>query len=154
VTSTSMAPVRPRRLAFADLISVLTSEHAEIRWKLTELKGSTETKDFTHAAAILKDLDQLFRQHIADEEAQVLPILIEAYGVKGAEQAIVVFRQHRPIYLLIQEVGRLASLPPEGLATNETKLGALLIKHTQAEETHIFPNALSTYYAKSRGASL
>jgi len=145
----STAPVAPRRLAFEDLISVLISEHAEIKRKLTELKKSTETKDFTHAAAILKDLDQLFRQHIADEEAQVLRILIEAYGVKGAESAIVVFRQHRPIYQLIQEVGKLASLPPGGLAVNEVKLRKLLVEHTQAEETHIFPNALSASGSKA-----
>ena len=148
-----MAPAMPRQLPFADLISVLTSEHAEIQRKLAELKESTETNDFTRAAAILRDLDQLFRQHIADEEAQVLRILIEAYGVKGAESAIVVFRQHRPIYRLIQEVGKLASLPPEGLVMNETKLRALLIEHTQAEETHIFPNALSAFNAKSRRPS-
>ncbi|HYB06760.1 MAG TPA: hypothetical protein VEB87_01245 [Nitrososphaerales archaeon] len=141
-------------MAFEDLISVLISEHAEIKRKLTEVKNSTETKDFTHAAAILKDLDQLFRQHIADEEAQVLRILIEAYGVKGAESAIVVFRQHRPIYQLIQEVGKLASLPPDELATNEMKLRKLLMEHTQAEETHIFPDALSTSGAKAHRPNL
>jgi len=150
----STAPVMPRRLAFDNLISVLISEHEEIERKLTELKKSIETKDFTYAATILKDLDQLFRQHITDEEAQVLRILIEAYGVKGAASAIAVFRQHRPIYRLIQEVGRLTSLPPERLATNVTKLRALLVEHTQAEETHIFPNALSTFNAKSRRPSL
>jgi len=149
----SMAPVIPRRLEFADLISVLISEHAEIERKLTELKESTETKDFTRAAAILKDLDQLFRQHIADEEAQVLLLLIEAYGVKGAEFAIAVFRQHRPIYQLIREVEKLASLPPDELARDETKLRALLMEHTRAEEAHIFPNALSTFNAKSRRPS-
>ena len=149
----STAPVMPRRLAFTDLISVLISEHAEIERKLTELKGSTETKDFTRAAAILKDLDQLFRQHIADEEAQVLRFLIEAHGVKGAESAIAVFRQHRPIYQLIQEVERLASLPPDELARDETKLKELLMEHTRAEETQIFPNALSTFNAGSRRPS-
>jgi hemerythrin-like domain-containing protein len=96
----------------------------------------------------------LFRQHIADEEAQVLRFLVEVYGVKGAESAIVVFRQHRPIYQLIREVEKLASLPPERLAVNEMKLRALLMEHTQAEETRIFPNALSTFSAKSRGPSL
>jgi len=146
----SNAPGAPRRLAFADLISVLISEHAEIERKPTELRRSSETKDFTRSEAILKDLDKLFRQHIADEEAQVLRFLIDAYGVKGAESAIMIFRQHRPIYRLIQEVGKLASLPPGELAVNEAKLSELLTEHTGAEETLIFPKALSTFNTRSR----
>jgi hemerythrin-like domain-containing protein len=145
VTTKATTPVVPRQLRFEDLILVLVSEHAEIERKLAQLERFTEDMDFSHAAAILKDLDRLFRQHIADEEAQVLRLLIEAYGVKGAASAISVFRQHRPIYRLMQEVGKLASLPPRELATNEAKLRALLKEHTQAEETRVFPNALSTF---------
>jgi hypothetical protein len=38
-------------------------------------------------------LDHLFKQLIADEEAKVLRILIDTYGVKGAGDAIKFFRR-------------------------------------------------------------
>jgi len=37
-------------------------------------------------------------QHIIDEEATTLKILLEAYGRQGAENAIKVFQKHREIH--------------------------------------------------------
>ena len=140
-----LTPVAPRRVGFEELISVLIAEHVEIRKELARLKGSVEGQEFSSATEILGELDRLFRQHIADEEAQVLRLLIEAYGVRGADEAIVIFRQHRPIYQLMEEVKKLASLSSEELALNEASLRDMLEKHTQAEESRVFPKALSTY---------
>jgi len=127
------------------LIIVLTAEHQEMKEKLANISQCVSRGDFTSAAAVLLQLDGLFRQHIADEEAQVLRVLIGAYGVIGAEEAITVFRQHRPIYQLMQEVKQLASLSPEELASDETKLRSMLEEHTAAEESHVFPRATSTH---------
>ena len=140
-----MTSIAPRRIGFEELISVLIAEHAEIREKLANLEKSVESREFPSAAEILRELDSLFRQHIADEEAQVLRMLIDAYGVRGADEAITVFRQHRPIYRLMEEVKKLASLSPEELVTNEAKLKSMLEEHTQAEEARVFPKALSTF---------
>ena len=140
-----MIPVAPRKIGFEELISVLIAEHAEIRKELVNLKRFVENRELSSAAEILGELDRLFRQHIADEEAQVLRLLIEAYGVKGADEAIVIFRQHRPIYQLMEEVKRFASLSPEELALNEASLRNMLEEHTQAEENRVFPKALTAY---------
>lgn len=113
--------------------------------KLAEIKQSASRRDFSSTAEILGQLDRLFRQHIADEEAQVLRVLIGAYGVIGADEAIRVFRQHRPIYQLMEEVKKFASLSPEELASDETKLKSMLEEHTMAEENRIFPKAISTH---------
>ncbi len=134
-----------RRMEFEDLISTLVSEHGEMKRGLAEVEDAVLRKDFSAASTTLKELDSLFKQHIADEEAQVLRLLIDAYGVKGAEDAIVVFRQHRPIYDLMEEVKKLASLPPGELASKEDELRRLLDEHTLAEETRVFPRAVSTY---------
>ena len=112
---------------------------------LEEVEKAVSKRDFVAASGILRGLDGLFKQHIADEEAQVLRLLIEAYGVKGAEGAIVVFRQHRPIYDLMEEVKKLASISPEELASSEDRLKRLFAEHTLSEETRVFPRALSTY---------
>lgn len=109
-----------------------------------DLEKSVDRRDYSSSAMTLERLDRLFRQHIADEEAQVLRFLIGAYGVKGANEAILVFRQHRPIYLLMTEVKELVSLSPEELASNEAKLKSMLETHARTEETDVFPMALST----------
>jgi len=132
-------------MEFDELISVLVAEHVKMKNDLAEVKAAVSKKDFGSASRILKGLDGLFKQHIADEEAQVLRTLIDAYGVRGADDAIKVFRQHRPIYDLMEEVKKLASLSPAELASSEEKLSLLLEEHTLAEEKRVFPRALSTH---------
>ena len=138
-----------RKMEFDDLIAVLVAEHAKMKKGLTEIRESVARKDFASASRVLHGLDTLFRQHIADEEAQVLRILLEAYGVQGAEDAILIFRQHRPIYDLMEEVKKLSSLPVEVLANCEERLGMLLDAHTLAEESRLFPRAISTYRGRT-----
>jgi len=134
-----------RKMGFEELISVLIAEHAEMKKDLADVKQAVTKRDFSSASKILGELDRLFKQHISDEEAQVLRILIDAYGVGGADDAIKVFRQHRPIYGLMEEVKRLASLSIEELASDEYRLRQLLEEHTLAEESRVFPRAISTY---------
>ncbi len=143
--------IMSRRMEFDELISVLIAEHGKMKSGLADVERAASKKDFDSAARILKSLDGLLRQHIADEEAQVLKLLIDAYGVRGAEDAIVVFRQHRPIYDLMEKVKKLASLPSYELAASEGELRRLFDEHALAEETRVFPKALSTH--KERVAS-
>ena len=136
-----MTPVTPRRIEFEELITVLISEHIEIKKKLADIKQSVSCRDFSTAAKSLGQLDLLFRQHIADEEAQVLGLLIRTLGVKGAEAEIQVFRQHRPIYQLMQKVGELAGMSAGELESKQAELDALFEAHTKAEEERVFPKA-------------
>jgi len=76
-------PVLSRKMEFEELISVLITEHAEMKRDLAEVRKAVSKRDFLYASRVLRELDSLFKQHIADEEAQVLRILIDAYGVKG-----------------------------------------------------------------------
>jgi hypothetical protein len=89
-----------------------------------------------------------FRQHIADEEGQVLRLLIEAYGKEGAEEAIKVFRQHRPIYALMQTVEKFSELEAQELSLREAQLTELLGDHALTEEKRIFPGAISASRVK------
>ncbi len=139
-------------MGFQELISVLVAEHAKMKSDLEEVERAVSQKDFASASRTLQGLDGLFRQHIADEEAQVLRILLDAYGVEWADDAIKVFRQHRPIYDLMEEVKKLASLSAEELASNEERLRRLFDEHTLAEEGRVFPRAASTY--RERAAKL
>jgi hemerythrin-like domain-containing protein len=136
-------------MEFEELIAVLIAEHVEMKRDLADVRQAARKRDFSSASKILVELDRLFKQHIADEEAQVLRILIEVYGVEGADDAIKVFRQHRPIYDLMEEVKRLASLSTEELASNEDRLRQLFEEHTLAEENRVFPRAKSAYKQRS-----
>lgn len=140
-------------MEFEELISVLVAEHVRMSRDLAQVEQAVSKKDFTSASRILKGLDTLFRQHIADEEAQVLRLLIDAYGLKGAEDAILVFRQHRPIYDLMEQVKKLASISTEELASNEDRLKRLFYEHTLAEESRVFPRAISTFRERTSAPS-
>ena len=142
-----------RKLEFEDLISVLVTEHVKMKSDLEEVEKAVSKRDFVAAAGILRGLDGLFRQHIADEEAQVLRLLIDAYGLKGAEDGILVFRQHRPIYDLMEQVKKLASISTEELASNEDRLKRLFDEHTLAEESRVFPRAISTFRERTSAPS-
>ena len=149
-----MAQVAPREMGFEQLVSVLVMEHAEIVKELAYLEKSVDERAYPSAATALQRLDRLFRQHIADEEAQVLRLLIEVYGVKGADDAIEVFRQHRPIYKLMTKVRELASLSPEELTANEARLRSMLEDHARTEEASVFPMALSAFRAEGSRSNL
>ena len=141
----------PRNMPLDELIRTLVAEHAAMREGLRRTKEATDRKDFEGASRSLKRLDAVFRQHIADEEAQVLRLLIGELGVKGAEQEIKVFRQHRPIYRLMQTVSELASKEAADLESEQSRLNTLFEDHAKAEEGRVFPRALSCFRKKGSG---
>jgi hemerythrin HHE cation binding domain-containing protein len=133
----------PRSLDFESLVRVLVEEHGLMKEGLGRLRESAERHDYHGAAAALKELDTIFRQHIADEESQILRLLIHELGVKGAEEEIRVFQQHRPIHQLMETVAELASKSAIELEKEQAKLSSLFLEHTALEEGRVFPHALA-----------
>jgi hypothetical protein len=135
----------------ADLVRVLVDEHRTMKDGLRRAQDAAREGDFEAVGRALKELDPVFRQHIADEEATILGLLIKTLGVKGAEAEIIVFRQHRPIYQLMQKVGELAKKSPSQLHSSQSELESLFEEHTLAEEGRVFPRALGLSSAGSGG---
>jgi hypothetical protein len=133
---------RPRKLELDALVRVLVDEHREMKAGLGRARDAARLGDFEGVSRALREVDPVFRQHIADEEATVLGLLIRALGVKGAEAEILVFRQHRPIYHLMEKVGELARRSAAELQGSQEELEALFEEHTRAEEAGVFPKAL------------
>ena len=140
----------PRQMDFESMVRVLVEEHRVMEAGLARVEAAATRGDFHAVAAALEQVDPVFRQHIADEESQILRLLIGELGVKGAEAEIKVFQQHRPIYRLMQLVAELASKSASELADEQCRLNELFHKHTGLEERGVFPKALGTFQEQRR----
>jgi hemerythrin-like domain-containing protein len=129
----------PRKLGLLDLVRVLTDEHAVMKAGLNRAEEAAKAGDFEGVRRALKELDPVFRQHIADEEATILGLLIRTLGVKGAESEILLFLQHRPIYQLMEKKSELASKSSAELRDSQSELETLFEQHTLSEEKLVFP---------------
>ena len=135
----------PRQLDFETLIMVLAEEHRKMKAELSNMKEAASRHDFAAIASALKELDPIFRQHIADEESQILRLLIAELGVKGATEEIRVFQQHRPIHRLMQLVAELAAESAAEIENDQLRLNELFLDHALLEERNVFPKALGIY---------
>ena len=136
-------PFLPRRLELGALIRILVGEHAAMKEGLRSAREAHRRRDSETLARRMKDLDRLFRQHIVDEESTILRLLIGKLGVKGADEEIRVFQQHRPIYRLMERISAFASMSAAELDAHQEELSELFERHTSAEETEVFPKAES-----------
>ncbi len=91
-----------------------------------ELTNAIAEEDYVTGAGLLQEFNPYLRQHIIDEEARVLKLLLEAYGRQGAEEAIKVFQQHKRIHNAIEEMRSLASTSPSLLVGKRAALDCLL----------------------------
>ena len=137
------ARYRPRKMNIEALVATLVSEHVLMEEGLVRAREAASRNDYEGVRTELKRLDPVFRQHIADEESQILALLIEKLGAKGAAEEIKVFQQHRPIYQLMRKVDELASMSASELEANQAELKDLFDRHTSAEEGRVFPRARS-----------
>lgn len=133
----------PRRLGLDALVETLVEEHALMRSGIQRARGAAARKDFDGVRAELQSVDPIFRQHIADEESQILSLLIRETGIDGAAEEIKVFQQHRPIYNLMKKVGELASKSSAELEASQEELDQLFRLHAKTEEERVFPRARS-----------
>ncbi|MDG7012028.1 MAG: hemerythrin domain-containing protein [Nitrososphaerota archaeon] len=137
------ANYRPRKMNLEALVATLVGEHVLMGEGLARAREAASRNDYEAVRTELKKLDPVFRQHIADEESQILGLLIGELGAKGAAEEIKVFRQHRPIYLLMKKADELASMSASGLEANQAELRDLFDRHARAEEGRVFPRARS-----------
>lgn len=134
-----------RPLEFPDLVAALTREHGELRRRFKDINAALDAGNRLRASALTRDLCDDLRQHIIDEEARVLRLLIDTYGRQGAGEAIKVFQKHRPIRAVIKAMEQIPPKTPEALRQRTDELERLLLGHLVEEEERVFPWALETY---------
>ena len=134
-----------RPLELEELIPLLSEEHQEQRKRLSELADFLEKKDYARGAELAREFDNSIVQHIVDEENVLLKLFIDAYGRKGADDAIKVFQKHRTMHKLAETISKNAMNSPEELGSTPSEFDKLVRSHFDAEEKRIFPWALQTH---------
>ncbi|MDW8092077.1 MAG: hemerythrin domain-containing protein [Nitrososphaerota archaeon] len=140
--------MRPRALDLEDLIEVLLKEHEEVRALLKRINALLQNGRYGELAEELNKFKPYLDQHVIDEEASVLKVLIDTYGREGADRFIRVFQEHREIHRLLQDMRRIAVETPERLAELKTEFSRVLERHFMAEESDVFPSALRVMKGK------
>jgi iron-sulfur cluster repair protein YtfE (RIC family) len=144
--------VRPRSLELFELIDVLLKEHEDIKKDLLDLKDAVDKKDYAKVNEIIIKFNQYLNQHIIDEEATLLKVLLNRYGREGSQDAIRVFQQHIRIHQLIDEIKSLLDSSPELINIKREELANLLFEHFGKEEDYVFP-LVKRAYKESFGRS-
>jgi iron-sulfur cluster repair protein YtfE (RIC family) len=145
VTQRRRARLAPRPMDLTRLISTLIQEHGDVRRRMQDLGGTLMAGNSARAAELLEGLDWDLRQHIIDEEAQVLKHLIRVYGRDGAERDIKTMQQHRSIHRLMEDVGERLPAWSDADLSWYVELDSLLREHFKQEETQVFPRALEAH---------
>ena len=134
--------IAPRPLELDRLVSTLIAEHGQIRRQIDDIGATLKAGKLVRAGDLLDGLDRSLRQHIVDEEAQVLKRLISARGRDGADSDIKTMQQHRRIHRQIQAVQeRLPSWSDPDVSVY-VELDRLVRDHLKKEEQEVFPRAL------------
>jgi hemerythrin-like domain-containing protein len=133
-----------RRLELKELISLLSHEHQDQRKRLADIADVLAKKNYPRVAHLVSEFDNASIQHIVDEENVLLKLFIDAYGRKGADDAIKVFQQHRTMHKLADAISKHALTNPEDLGSMQSDFDKLVRSHFEAEEKRIFPWALKT----------
>jgi hemerythrin-like domain-containing protein len=136
-----------RALELEELIALLSQEHQQQRKRLSELADVLEKEDCARGAELAREFDNSTVQHIVDEENVLLKLFVDAYGRKGADDAIRVFQQHRTMHKLADTISKNAMTSPEELGSMPSEFDRLVRSHFEAEEKRIFPWALKTHQA-------
>ena len=142
-----------RPLELEELIALLSKEHQEQRKRLSDIAGVLEKKDYTRGAELAREFDNSTVQHIVDEENVLLKLFIDAYGRKGADDAIKVFQQHRTMHKLAETISEKAMNSPEELGSTPSEFDKLVRSHFDSEEKRIFPWALQAHQAIRKSGS-
>jgi hemerythrin-like domain-containing protein len=137
--------MRPRQLEIPSLLDTLVKEHGEVRTMLKDLSALMSDNKFLIAVDRIKPLKPNIDQHVIDEEAKVLKILLDAYGREKSARAIAVFQEHREIHQLIRKLQESIYLSSDKSREVMDALEDLTERHFEAEESWVFPWILETY---------
>lgn len=134
--------MKPRKLELEQLVTLLEEEHRKVESELGAAAELISAGNVDGLSLLLQSLDGELMQHMLDEEASVLAVLIKAYGRNGSADAIRVFKEHVRIREMILEIRKKLEVDPAKCAALKKELESFMLEHFKKEDAGIFPLAL------------
>lgn len=125
-----------------DLTGMLITEHEAMRETLLKIAILLNDGKFEEAYVLEKELESILRQHILDEDSQLLKFIIEVKGRQDAGDSIRVFQEHRRIMKLLAELEDWRRESFQELKGNFDEFSHTLKAHMRSEESLVMPEVL------------
>ncbi len=136
--------VKPRKLELEQLVNLLEGEHRKVESDLKAVAAMIAARDQDNLGSLLQSLDEKLLQHMLDEEASILAVLIKAYGRERSAEAIKVFREHVRIREMMTGLRKKFEGDPVKCMESRNELESFMLEHFKKEDVRIFPLALET----------
>ncbi len=135
--------MKPRELPVNELIEKLKEEHANLPAIIDDAIITYKTGNLSGAFPVIADVRETLSQHIIDEEAVLLKLLLDKLGKEASEPYIKILQEHPKIMKLVEQS---VESTYTGWTETENNLNTLkeeLAGHHKQEEEVFYPKVIS-----------
>ncbi|MCW6158024.1 MAG: hemerythrin domain-containing protein [Thermoplasmatales archaeon] len=135
--------MKPRELPVNELIEKLKEEHANLPAIIDDAIITYKTGNLSGAFPVIADVRETLSQHIIDEEAVLLKLLLDRLGKEASEPYIKILQEHTKIMKLVEQS---VESTYTGWTETENNLNTLkeeLAGHHKQEEEVFYPKVIS-----------
>ncbi len=135
--------MKPRELPVNELIEKLKGEHANLPAIIDDAIITYKTGNLSGAFPVIADVRETLSQHIIDEEAVLLKLLLDKLGKEASEPYIKILQEHTKIMKLVEQS---VESTYTGWTETENNLNTLkeeLAGHHKQEEEVFYPKVIS-----------
>ncbi len=135
--------MKPRELPVNELIEKLKEEHATLPAIIDDAIITYKTGNLSGAFPVIADVRETLSQHIIDEEAVLLKLLLDKLGKEASEPYIKILQEHTKIMKLVEQS---VESTYTGWTETENNLNTLkeeLAGHHKQEEEVFYPKVIS-----------
>ena len=135
--------MKPRELPVNELIEKLKEEHTNLPVIIDDAIITYKTGNLSGAFPVIADVRETLSQHIIDEEAVLLKLLLDRLGKEASEPYIKILQEHTKIMKLVEQS---VESTYTGWTETENNLNTLkeeLAGHHKQEEEVFYPKVIS-----------
>ncbi len=135
--------MKPREFPVNELIEKLKGEHANLPAIIDDAIITYKTGNLSGAFPVIADVRETLSQHIIDEEAVLLKLLLDKLGKEASEPYIKILQEHPKIMKLVEQS---VESTYTGWTETENNLNTLkeeLAGHHKQEEEVFYPKVIS-----------
>ncbi len=135
--------MKPREFPVNELIEKLKGEHANLPAIIDDAIITYKTGNLSGAFPVIADVRETLSQHIIDEEAVLLKLLLDKLGKEASEPYIKILQEHTKIMKLVEQS---VESTYTGWTETENNLNTLkeeLAGHHKQEEEVFYPKVIS-----------